>query len=530
VLLTSIAASRTLAVFERAPGTPLLDGGKDNRMSEIKGTHGVSYKPVDGQYFERRGLRRYAGVFSLWALGVGAVVSGDFSGWNFGLAFGWGSLFVATIIIAVMYLGLTYSIAEMSPALPHTGGAYSFARSAMGPWGGFVTGIAENIEYILTPAVIVFFIGSYVGAILGTDPAIQPLYWVAGYMVFLALNLFGVELSFRVTVFVTLVALGVLAVFFVSALPHLDFERWALNIGVGPDGALVELPEGGGPWFPDGIHGVLGALPFAVWLFLAIEQLPLAAEESRDPRKDMPKGILLGIFTLIITGFGVLFFNASIGPGSWGLKASGEPILEGFRTIYGTDVANLLSLAAILGLIASFHAIMYAFGRQIYSLSRAGYLPKRLSITHGVHKTPYMALIAGSLVGLGVMLLIWFVYGAEKSGTLIGATLLNMAVFGAMLSYIYQGLSFILLRVRMPHIERPFRSPFGIPGAVATIVIGLVTIYFQVTDPAFREPVIATACYYAVMILYFAVRGRHHLVLSPEEEFAMTKGASRHAP
>ena len=94
---------------------------------------GVTYVVVTEEYFEQRRLRRYAGVFSLWALGVGAVISGHFSGWNFGLAFGWGSMFVATIVITVMYLGLTYSLAEMSPALPHTGGAYSFARSSMGP-------------------------------------------------------------------------------------------------------------------------------------------------------------------------------------------------------------------------------------------------------------------------------------------------------------------------------------------------------------------------------------------------------------
>ena len=107
-------------------------------------------------------LRRHAGVFALWALGVAAVISGDFSGWNLGFDVGgWGGMFVATIIITIMYLGLTYSIAEMSPALPHTGGAYSFARTAFGPWGGFITGIAENIEYVLTPAVIVFFIGAY---------------------------------------------------------------------------------------------------------------------------------------------------------------------------------------------------------------------------------------------------------------------------------------------------------------------------------------------------------------------------------
>jgi amino acid transporter len=132
------------------------------KMAEKRHEGGVSYHIPGGDYFTKRELRRHAGVFSLWALGVGAVISGDFSGWNLGFAVGgWGGMFVATIVITIMYLGLTYSIAEMSPALPHTGGAYSFARTAFGPWGGFITGIAENIEYVLTPAVIVFFIGSY---------------------------------------------------------------------------------------------------------------------------------------------------------------------------------------------------------------------------------------------------------------------------------------------------------------------------------------------------------------------------------
>ena len=99
------------------------------------------YQTVAPDYFARRGLRRYAGVFSLWALGVGAVISGHYSGWNLGLlAGGWGGYALAACLIAVMYLGLVFCIAEMASALPHTGGAYSFARASMGPWGGFVTG------------------------------------------------------------------------------------------------------------------------------------------------------------------------------------------------------------------------------------------------------------------------------------------------------------------------------------------------------------------------------------------------------
>ena len=488
------------------------------------GPQGVKYEKVGDEYFQKRKLKRYAGVFSLWALGVGAVVSGHFSGWNFGLAFGWGSMFAATVIITIMYLGLTYSLAEMSPALPHTGGAYSFARSAMGPWGGFVTGVAENIEYVLTPAVVVFFIGSYMGAIMGTGPEVQPLYWILGYAIFVGANLFGVELSFRVTTFVTLLALGCLVFFYIAALPNIDFAKNALNIGVGADGSLVHLPEGGGPWFPQGFHGVLAAMPFAVWLYLAIEQLPLAAEESHDPRKDMPRGILLGIFTLMASAFLVLTLNSSLAPGSWGLKTSGEPLLDGLRTLFGTDIAKILALVAIAGLVASFHAIIFAYGRQIYSLSRAGYFPRFLSVTHGTHHTPQVALVAGTVMGLGVMLAIWFIYGQEKGGAFIGAALLNMAVFGAMISYVMQAVAFILLRIDMPHIERPYRSPFGIPGALLTLAIAIVTISFQVTDPAFSEPVLWVAIYYVLTIVYFAVFGRTKLVLSPEEEFAISKG------
>src|SRR6266480_2282938 len=120
----------------------------------------VRYQEAGTDYFTKRGLNRHAAFWSLWSLGVAAVISGDFYGWNLGLdAGGFGGLLIATVFIAVMYYGLCFSIAEMSPALPHTGGAYSFARSAMGPWGGFITGLAENMEYVITPAVVVGAMG-----------------------------------------------------------------------------------------------------------------------------------------------------------------------------------------------------------------------------------------------------------------------------------------------------------------------------------------------------------------------------------
>jgi ethanolamine permease len=494
---------------------------------------GVTYTKVDKGYFEKRGLRRYAGVWSLWALGVGAVISGHFSGWNLGLANGWGSMLLATAIIAVMYLGLTFSLAEMSPALPHTGGAYSFARTAMGPWGGFLTGLSENVEYVLTPAVIVFFIGAYMGGIFETPAQYQPLWWIGFYVVFVILNVVGVELSFKVTVAITLLALACLVVFWISALPHIDFSLWAMNV---PAGGVAEgneaLAQGGGPFLPKGFMGVLAAMPFAVWLFLAIEQLPLAAEESVDPRRDMPRGIIAGIFTLIVSAFMILWLNSSVaGIGAYKLATSGEPLLDGFKAIYGDGIAKALALVAVLGLVASFHTIIFAKGRQIYSLSRAGYFPPGLSITHGSRKTPHVAMVLGSVVALTVMFTLWYALGSDQGAAVIGGTLLNMAVFGAMFSYIMQGLSFILLRRKLPDIERPYRSPMGVVGAGLTVAIALVTLYFQLTDPVYRTGVVWVAGWFAVGILYFALIGRHRLILSPEEEFAMTaseKAAKAH--
>jgi len=494
---------------------------------------GVSYKQVGADYFQKRGLKRYAKVWSLWALGVGAVISGHYSGWNFGLANGFGSMLVALFIIAAMYWGLIFSLAEMSPALPHTGAAYSFARSAMGPWGGMFTGLAESIEYILTPAVIVFFIGSYMGSIFETPPEWQPLWWLFSYIVFLLLNLLGVELSFRVSVIVTVAALLILAIFWVSALPAVDFDRWALNVGVGPDGAKVELPEGGGSWFPFGWKGVLATLPFAVWLFLAIEQLPLAAEESADPKKDMPKGLISGMLTLMVSALLITFLNSSIGKadgmhGSFSLSTSGEPLLDGFRVLYGTGAAKTLAFLAVIGLIASFHTIIYAYGRQIYSLARAGYYLPFMSLTNA-KKIPHMALYAGTVLGFATMMILWFVLGSEKGGAIIGSTLLNMAVFGAMISYAMQGLSFIVLRKNMPNIVRPYRSPVGVFGASVTIVIALVTLWYQLQDPVYQKAVLAVAAFYALGIVYFAAYGRNQLILSPEEEFALSKGEKGHA-
>jgi ethanolamine permease len=420
-------------------------------------------------------------------------------------------MMLAVLVMTVMYVGLCFSIAEMAAALPHAGGAYSFARTSMGAWGGYITGLAENMEYVLTPAVIVVGVGGYLGSIFGVSSAWDPLWWALCYAVFVALNIWGVELTFHVSLVVTVMAIAVLAVFWIGAAPHFDLARWAA------------------PYFPPHV-GKIGStavqLPFALWLYLGIEQLPLAAEESRAPERDLPRGMLTGLATLVAISVLTVVMSAGIAPGVAKIAVSSEPLFLGFQTIFGAGIATrVLALLACTGLIASFHTIIFAYGRQIYSLSRAGYFPTWLSVTHGRRKTPHRALILGALLGYAVALVIHL----APHGSPVGAVLLNMAVFGAVLAYLLQMASFLILRRRFRRMKRPYVSPLGSAGAWIAAVVALATLATLFGSADYNKGVVGAVAWFALGIAYFAVHGRGRLVLAPEEEAALRHRAENDA-
>jgi ethanolamine permease len=344
--------------------------------------------------------------------------------------------------------------------------------------------------------------------------------WMAiFYVVFVAINIIGIEATMRFTVVVNVVALGILAFFFISVLVSGKFDS-SLWTNIPPD-------AGGTTFLPHGWGGIFPAIPFAIWFFLAIEELPLAAEESMDPARDIPRATLWGMTTLVITGAGILFLNTGVNGGALDIGVSATPLFDGFKAIFGEGTsAELLGLLGLFGLIASFFTIIYAYGRNTYSLSRAGYFPAWLSVTHGERRTPHVALIAGAIVGYALAVLIYWLgkQEGEVAGKIVGA-LLYMAVFGAVISYAMQCLSFIMLRRRLPNIDRPYRSPVGEWGAGIAGVIAVISLISLYSNEDYRPGVYGTLIYFVIGILYFAIAGRHRLVLSPEEEFALTQGA-----
>jgi ethanolamine permease len=218
---------------------------------------------------------------------------------------------------------------------------------------------------------------------------------------------------------------------------------------------------------------------------------------------------------LVGCGAIVFFLNPAV-TGSAALGSSDEPLLDGFRAFLPANLAAVLSAFALIGLLASLQGIMYAYGRNMYSLSRAGYYPKTLSLT-GSRQTPYVALLAGAVIGFVALLIVNLNEGA-------GAVVLNVAVWGAVLAYGLQMISFLLLRRKFPKARRPWVSPTGNAGAIVALVIAAVTFVGILINPDYRPAVIAIIIFYIIGLLVFGLYGRHQLVLSPEEEYAVTGG------
>jgi ethanolamine permease len=464
--------------------------------------HGSETHQESDAYLQKRQLKQgTAGWVLLAGLGVSYVVSGDYSGWNFGLAEGgFGGLAIAAVVIAGMYLALVLGMAEMSSALPAAGGGYTFARRALGPWGGFATGTAILIEYAIAPAAIATFIGAYVESL--NLFGIRDGWWVylAAYAVFIGIHLSGVGEALKVMFVITATALVGLVIFAIAAAGQFD----ASNL---TDIAIDEGATGANAVLPFGFLGIWSAIPFAIWFFLAVEGVPLAAEETANPERNVPRGIIAAMAVLLVTCATVLVLTTGAG-GAQAISESGNPLVEALGDGAMAKVVNYIGLA---GLIASFFSIIYAYSRQLFALSRAGYLPTVLSVTNS-RKAPTLALVVPGLIGFALSL------------TGQGALLLNMAVFGAAVSYVLMMVSHIVLRRREPDMPRPYRTP----GGVVTTGFALVIAVLAVIATFLVDHVAALCCLlvFAAFMAYFGLYSRHRLVAnSPDEEFAALAAA-----
>jgi len=390
-------------------------------------------------------LAKKLNAFHLWGIAVGLVISGEYFGWSYGWAqAGTLGFLVTTILVAAMYVAFIFSFTELTTAIPQAGGPFAYSYRAFGPVGGAIAGFATLIEFLFAPPAIALAIGAYLNV---QFPALDPkLIAVGAYGLFVILNIVGVTIAATFELFVTILAVGELLVFMGVVAPAFSWSKFAAGGWAGE--AQFSLTS---------IGGIFAAIPFAIWFFLAIEGVAMAAEEAREPRRTIPIAYIAGVLTLTVLAFGVMMFAG--GSGDWTALANlNDPLPQAMKRVVGTSSGwlHMLVWLGLFGLIASFHGIIMGYARQIFALSRAGLLPGLFQKLHPRFRTPHIATIAGGIVGVAAIYSDAFISIAGQSLT---ASIVTLSVFGAIVMYLMSMAALFRLRAKEPALDRPYRAP-----------------------------------------------------------------------
>lgn len=415
-------------------------------------------------------LKPALNAWHLWGLAVGLVISGEYFGWSYG----WNSagtlgFLVTASVVAVMYTTFIFSFTELTTAIPNAGGPFAYASRAFGPTGGFIAGFATLVEFVFAPPAIAMAIGAYLQV---QFPAVHPKAMAVGaYVIFMALNIVGVRTAATFELIVTVLAIFELLVFMGVVAPAFSVANFVAHGWAGQDGFTSAA------W-----AGMFAAIPFAIWFFLAIEGVAMAAEEARDPRRTIPIAYIAGILTLVALALGVMLFAGGVG--DWRQLANiNDPLPQAMKGVVGEHSGwlHMLVWIGLFGLVASFHGIILGYSRQIFALSRAAYLPGWLSAIHPRFGTPHRAVLAGGVIGIAA------IFSDEVfsfGGQTLTANIVTMAVFGAIVMYIMSMLSLFALRRREPQLERPFPA-IGYPlcPAIALVLAIVCLVAMVVSNP-----------------------------------------------
>jgi ethanolamine permease len=430
-------------------------------------------------------LKKVLRPIHIWAIAVGLVISGEYFGWNLG----WGAagtvgFLIATLIVTVLYICFIFSFTELTTMIPHAGGPFAYAQRAFGPVGAFIAGFATLVEFCLAPPAISLALGSYAHFL---HPALPVLGVAIGcYFVFTLINFLGIKESAVFTLFITVLAVGELLIFTGIVAPHFKTENFLNNA------------------FPLQWSGIFASIPFAIWFYLAIEGVAMVAEEVKDPQRNIAKGYISGIATLVVLAIAVMVFTAGIG--DWRtLSAIDYPLPEAISMVLGKQNGwtKIFAGIGLFGLIASFNSIILGYSREIFALARAGFLPRKLSAVHPRFQTPHWALVTGGLVGIVALL----------TGTT--GQVITISAIGALAMYIVSMMSLVALRKKEPNTYRPFITPFYPFFPLAALLLSLLSLMAIIWFNPMEG--LLFLGFMALGLLIFVALGKHKNPLAPDE-------------
>lgn len=429
---------------------------------------------------ERVSLLRVLGPAHVWALGVGIVLVGEFTGWNFSADKG-GALAALIVcwVVGLLYTSVAMIDSEVTSTVAAAGGQYAQAKHIVGPLMAFNVALFLVFAYTMLEVSDAILLGDTIVAKAGVEGLTHNSFIAATIVVLAWLNYRGVLMTLNVNFVITAIAYVSIVILFFSVSPWTQGAVLKLNELVTPGNAL-----------PYGWIGVIAAFQFGIWYYLGIEGTTQAAEEVRSPARSLPYGTMAGMITLLIAAAMTWYVCASLMPWEY-LGITYYPLWDAGKLTGSPLLENLLFIATLLAALASANGCINDAARAWFSLGRDRYLPSWFSAVHPKYRTPYRSI----LFLLPIALAFAFIADLNQA--------ITFSILSGVLQYTFMSINIMMFRKKWPlgTIRRGYTHPFHPLPAIVLFCLCMVT--FFAIFLGFGSQLIAMTVFYFLISLWF---------------------------
>ncbi len=413
-----------------------------------------------------KGLKRTLGAGNLIALGIGAIIgAGLFVRTAAAAGEAAGPAVVLSFVVAAVgcaFAGLCY--AEFASMIPVAGSAYTYAYATMGEFVAWIIGWALVLEYALAAATVSIAWSEYLNNLLiSFDIGAIPYQWchspmevslngvqgiinLPALLILFLLSLIlikGTKESAMVNAIIVFVKVAIVLLFIVLGWQYIKPENYVPFM-------IPAETVGHESFNRHGWGGVLGGAAIVFFAFIGFDAVSTAAQEAKNPKRDMPIGILGSL--IICTILYILFSRVLTGIANWeefktaGKEASVAYAIQTYMHGYGW-LANLITVAILAGFSSVILVMLMGQSRVFYSMSKDGLIPKVFSDIHPTFRTPYKSNM------------ILFVFVGVFAGFIPGSMAGDLTSIGTLFAFVMVCAGIWVMRVKNPEAIRPFTTP-----------------------------------------------------------------------
>ncbi len=440
---------------------------------------------------KRQTLPKTLGAFDLVILGIGCIIgTGIFVLTGVAAANFAGPAITLSFILSGSACGFAaLAYAELAAMIPIAGSAYTFSYVALGEIVAFAVGWAIICEYTIGAAAVAAGWSGYMIGLLKSIgiripkaitavPADGGIINLPAIIIVCLLTYFlilGTRESAKLNKILVLIKLSVVTLFLILATPHVNPLNW-------------------NPFLPFGFKGIAAGAAIVFFAYIGFDAVATAAEECKNPNKDLPTGIIGSLIICTVLYIAVAAVLTGVVP--YSQLSTSEPVAFALRYIGLNFGSAIVGIGAICGITTVLLGFIFGQTRVFLAMARDGLLPEKAARLHPQYKTPYLVTLT---TGLGVAFL---------SGLLPIKVIAELTNAGTLFAFITVSVGVLVLRKTHPASKRPFRCP------AVTVIAPLAVIlcgYLMVNLP--RETWVFFGCWSLLGMIVYCLYGRRHSLL-----------------